>query len=99
MGGLLTDPQAPIALLDEKWFYKRNRRRKLKDLPLDANKEPAGADCRVYNPKAATSRQFPIKAMYIGVIGMPNAERIFDGKILLLRISRSKRLSRATVSE
>jgi hypothetical protein len=67
-------------------------------LPLHENKEAPGADSRVYNPKA-TSRRFPIKVMYMGVVGRPNVERSFDGKILLLRVSRSKRLSRATVSE
>ena len=98
MGGLLTNPQAPIAFLDEKRFYKRNRRRKLKDLPLDEDKEPLGADTRLYSPKA-TSRRFPVKVMYMGVVGSPNQERNFDGKILLLRVSRSKHLSRATVGE
>jgi hypothetical protein len=97
-GHLLSNPHAPVAFLDEKWFYKCNRQRKLKDLPLNADKEPPGADSRVFSPKA-TSRQFPVKVMYMGIVGRPNAERNFDGKILLLRVSKSKQLSRATVSE
>jgi hypothetical protein len=31
-GKRLTDPNANVAMLDEKWFYKTNRRRKLKEL-------------------------------------------------------------------
>jgi hypothetical protein len=96
-GCRLTTPNEPVAFLDEKWFYKRNRRRKLKDLPLDPNLEPAGAD-KLFFPKA-TSRRFPVKVMYMGVVGRPNLEQNFDGKILLLRVSRPKQLSRATGSE
>jgi hypothetical protein len=86
-GKILTDPEVPVAMLDEKWFYKRNRRRRLKVLPLGGG-EPEGAD-RVSRPKA-TSRRFPVKSMFLGVVGRPNEEHNFTGKILLERVSKTE---------
>jgi hypothetical protein len=67
------------------------------DLPLDPILEPAGAD-KLFYPKA-TSRQFPVKVMYMGIVCRPNAEQNFDGKILLLRDSKPKQLTWAMGSE
>ena len=44
---LLTDTLANIEMLDEKWFYTTNRRRKIKTLPLGGN-EKEGDDKVTY---------------------------------------------------
>ena len=36
---ILTDEKAPVAYIDEKWFYTTNRRQKLKKLPLGEDEE------------------------------------------------------------
>ena len=72
VGRILSSSNNPVAILEEKWFYKLNLRRKLKDLPLDPTLEPAGAD-KLFYPKAI-SQQFPVKVMYVGVVGRPNTE-------------------------
>ena len=49
-------------------------------------------------PKA-TSRRYPVKIMYMGVVGRPRPEHNFDGKILLLRVSEPRQLKQATSNE
>jgi hypothetical protein len=95
-GAILTDPYAPVAMLDEKWFYKRNRRRKLKDLPPAPGETIQGS--KISRPKAR-SRRFPVKSMYMGLIGRPNKTYGFDGKILLIRVSEERELKQATTNE
>jgi len=95
-GRRLTDTSANVAMLDEKWFYKRNRRRKLKELP--ANESENSEDCKLKRPKA-TSRRYPVKIMYMGVVARPRPEHNFDGKILLLRVSERRQLKQATANE
>ena len=80
----LTNPFIVVAHLDEKFFYTANRRRKIKKLPLGKLETPG--DENVIMPKML-SRRFPIKAMFMGVVGCPIPHRNFDGKILLEIVS------------
>ena len=87
---LFSDPTVPIAFLDEKWFYTTNRRKSLKHLPKVASEtlvEP-------YKRPSIRSRRYPVKVMYLGVVAAPRSEYSFDGRILLERVSRRKKLSR-----
>jgi len=68
--------------LDEKWFYTTNRRRKVKRLPRGEDEEE-GVDF-IPQPKVR-SRRFPVKAMFMGVVGRPIPEKQFDGKIHMER--------------
>jgi len=85
-----------VAMLDEKWFYKRNRCRKLKELPPIEGKDPES--CKLKRPKA-TSQRYPVKIIYMGVIARPRPEHNFDGKILPLRVSDVRQLTQATSNE
>ena len=67
-GGRFLDIKFPVCYLDEKWFYTSTRRKKLKHLPRHKN-EPIGVDV-LKRPKCR-SRRFPIKIMYLGVVGRP----------------------------
>ena len=82
---LLTDKFANVAILDEKWFYTTNRRRKIKRLPLGGNEKEG--DDKVKHPQMRSSR-FPIKSMFMGVVGRPRPDKFFDGGILLERVSK-----------
>ena len=42
------------------------------------------------------SRRFPIKTMFMGVVGRPIPHRDFDGKIFMERVSRTKLVATAT---
>ena len=84
---LLTEKNAHVTYLDEKWFYTTNRRRKIKKLPRAAD-EDEGAD--YYSQPKVRSRRFPIKAMYMGVVGRPIPEKNFDGRVHLERVSQTK---------
>ena len=75
--GLLTNPLAHVAYIDEKWFYRTNRRRKIKKLKL--GKYEAEGDDFISHPKML-SRRFPVKSMFMGVVGRPVPHRQFDGK-------------------
>lgn len=92
---LLTDPTKPVGMLDEKYFYTTSRRRKLKILPLGEGEEP-GAD-KIDRPKTL-SRRFPIKAMFMSVVGRPRPEHGFDGKIFIERVSKTKTITRSTAN-
>ena len=63
---MLTDKFANVAMLDEKGVYTTNRRRKIKRLPLSGNEKEG--DDKVKNPQVR-SRRFPIKSMFMGVVG------------------------------
>ena len=77
--------------LDEEWFYTTNRRRKIKRLPLGPNKKP-GNDF-IPQPKIG-SQLFPVKSMFLPVIGCPRKEKGFNGKILLEQVSKTVTISR-----
>ena len=93
----LTDPNIAVCFADEKWFYTTNRRKTLKVLPLteeekgrNSNKVP-----RYSRPKIR-SRRYPVKVMYFGIVAAPVEDRNFDGRVYLKRVSRRKKLTRAT---
>ena len=90
---LLTDLLKPIAYLDEKWFYTTNRRQQIKKLPQGKD-EPEGADF-VVQPKVR-SRRFPVKAMFMGVVGRPVPSKNFDGLIHLEQVSKSVKVKKLT---
>ena len=83
--GLLTSVFTPVCYIDEKWFYRTNRRRKIKLLPL-GNSEREGDDA--YSHPKMLSRRFPIKSMFMGVVGRPCPHRQFDGKIFWKELVR-----------
>ena len=89
------DEDFPVCYLDEKWFYTQTRRRKLKLLPRAKHESP-GVEF-VKRPKTR-SRRFPIKIMYMGVVGRPRTvgERHFDGRIMLERISKTETVKKRT---
>ena len=90
---LLTDEEAPVAYLDEKWFYTTNRRRRVKKLPRGPDEEE-GID--FVPPQKVLSRRFPVKAMFMGVVGRPIKTKNFDGRIHLERVSKTVVVSRLT---
>ena len=91
--GLLTNPLAPVCYIDEKWFYRVNRRRKIKHLPLVEGEEN---NITVAQKGKMISRRFPIKTMFMGVVARPIPHRRFGGKVLMERVSTTKRVKKAT---
>jgi hypothetical protein len=94
-GGIFLDEACPVCYLDEKWFYTITRRQKLKVLPRGRH-EAAGANF-IRRPKTR-SRRLPIKIMYLGVVGRPRTVngRRFNGRILLERVSRNRKVVKRT---
>ena len=80
------DRDCPKAFLDEKWFYTMSRRKNLKMLPKG---ETEGGE-PIYKRPTIRSRRFPVKVMFLGVVGCPNEDRDFDGRIFLKRISERR---------
>ena len=93
---LLTDPNIPVASLDEKWFYTTNRRRKIKYLPKGPHEREEDVDTS--HPKII-SRRFPVKAMFLGVVARPQVRNNFNGKILLERISQQEKVKRNSTNQ
>ena len=91
--GLLTCLYNPVTYIDKKWFYRTNRRRKVKLLPIGKH-ESKGDDAYIH-PKML-SRRYPIKFMFMGVVGRPIPHRGFDGKIFLERVSKTKYITMCT---
>ena len=91
--GLLTNPFEPVTYIDEKWFYRQNRRRKIKWLPK-GEKERGNIE-KAEKPNML-SRRFPVKTMFMAVVGRPIPHRNFDGKIHIERVSKSRILTSAT---
>ena len=85
--GQLTNPYTPVAYLDEKWFYRVNRRRSLKVLPTGLNEEKGMGEIK--RPKML-SRRYPIKTMFLGVVCRPIPHRNFNGKIHLEHVAKNK---------
>ena len=90
---ILSDPTAPVAFLDEKWFYTTNRRRKIKKLPTDVTEV---GNIQVYQLPWIRSRRFPTKVTFMGVVACPQPRYNFDGRVYLHRVSQTKRLARAS---
>ena len=93
---LLTNENAPVVYIDEKFVYTTNRPREINKLPI-GHRESAGADFTP-TPKIR-SRRFPIKAMFMGVVARPQPHRNFDGKIFLRRVSTQKKLKRNVTNQ
>ena len=89
----IKDPQVPFAFLDEKWFYTTNRRRKIKVLPQGENEQIAPD---ALNLPKIRSRRFPVKVMFLGVVAAPNEDHNFDGRIMMKRISKRRKTTRAS---
>ena len=89
---LLTDPNAPVTYLDKKWFYTTNRRRRIKKLPHHPDEE----EFDLPPPPKVLSRRFPIKAMFMGVVGRPIPARQFDGRVHMERVSEMKVVQKLT---
>lgn len=62
-------------------MYTTNRRRKVKKLPL--GKYKTAGDENVIMPKMMFC-QFPVNAMFVGVVGHPLPHRNFDGKVFIM---------------
>ena len=91
--GLLTNPFSPVCFIDEKWFYRVNRRRAMKVLPKNACEND---DIVVMKKSKMLPRRFPIKTMFIGVVARPIPHRSFNGKIFMERVSKTKCITSAT---
>lgn len=83
-----------MAFLDEKWFYTTSRRRKMKLLPKGEHEE---ATPKYRKPKIR-SRRYPVKIMYLGVVGNPQHDEEgkinFDGRIFMKRVSKVEKAGR-----
>jgi len=49
-----------------------------------------------YNRPKIRSRRYPVKVMYLGVVACPLDEHDFDGRIFLKRVSRRRKVTRAS---
>ena len=74
--------------LDEKWFYITSRRRKMKLLCAQAGESEEHVSDKV--PTTRSRRFFPVKSMFLGVVSNPIHLKNFDGKILLICVSRTE---------
>ena len=66
--GLLTCTLTSLAFLDKKWFYRVNRRRRSKYLSF--SESDSGHKESVSKTKIL-SRRFPVKTMFMGIVGRP----------------------------
>ena len=92
---LLTNIDAPVTYLDEKWFYTTNRRRRIKKFPRGKHKEE-GVD--TYTQPKVRSRRYPVKSMFMGVVGRPNPAKNVNGKIHMERVSETKEVKKLTTN-
>lgn len=90
---VFSDPSAPVAFLDEKWFYTTNRRQQMKVLPTAANEIGI---MTAYRAPRIRSRRHPAKVMFLGVVACPQLANNFDGRVCLHRVSKTKILSRSS---
>ena len=63
---MLTDKFANVAMLDEKWFYTTNRRRKIKRLPLGDNEKEG--DDKVQHPQMRSRRELLVDQNQIKIL-------------------------------
>jgi hypothetical protein len=94
-GDIFINEEIPVCYLDEKWFYTTTRRKRLKFLPRHSS-EPIGVDV-LKRPKCR-SRRFPIKIMYLGVVGRPKTVdgKNFNGRIMMERIGKTVPVKKLT---
>lgn len=90
---VLSNPSAPVAFLDEKWFYTTNRRHQMKILPALTIER---GNVTAYRAPHIRSRRHPAKVMFLGVVACPQSAHNFDGKVCLHRVSKTKVLARAS---
>ena len=76
--GSLTCKYSPVAYIDDTWFYKVNRRRAMKLLPKGKHETDKKGETKLTK---MLSRRFPVKTMFMAVVGLPLLHRYFDGKI------------------
>lgn len=67
---LFTEPNIPVAFMDEKWFYTTTRLKKIKTLPKGSGEIKMVG----YRYPQSVNWQFPVKVMYFGCVACPNAE-------------------------
>lgn len=67
--------------LDEKWFYLESRREKRKLLPQQPGETEEEA---AHEHVSCQNRRFPLKRMYVGVVGEPLPDQGFNGKVCLI---------------
>lgn len=91
---LIADDEVFYCFLDEKWFYCRNRRKKVKFLPPQPGEKSYHIDEMNKSVLRVISRRFPTKVMYMGVVSKPDPAHNFDGKIELLRVSEEREYKR-----
>ena len=89
---LLVNETSPVTYLDEKWFHTTNRRRKIKRLPKIAGEE----EIKDLPQPKVRSRRFPIKTIFVGVVGQPLPEKQFDDRVHLERVSEKKEIKNLT---
>ncbi len=85
------DAEFPVCYFDKKLFYTVTRRCRIKFLPKCEHEEE-GADF-IVRPKTR-SRRIPIKVMYLRVVGRPCADKGFNGRILLERVSEERTIQK-----
>ena len=51
-----------------------------------------------YSHSKMLSRRFPVKSMFMGVVGRTIVHRNFDGKIFLKRVSKKKFIAMCTAN-
>jgi len=88
--------QKYYCFLDEKWFYIRSRRKKMKILPLGPHEAEGAADIPI---ERESSRRHATKVMVLGVIADPVDEHNFDGKVYFTRVARNRKLKKTTYSD
>ena len=75
-----------FCFIDEKWFYIITKRKKRKYLPPHPTEDPDD----VFEPaRKIRSRRYPTKVMFMGIVAPPNEEMLFDGKIMMKRVSKN----------
>ena len=84
LGFAHTHKQAPVAFLDEKWFYTTLRRQTCMLLPKGNNEEVEP----IYMSPKILFRCYPVKVMYMGVVANPQLEHGFEGLIFMKRVSK-----------
>ena len=100
---ITTDPNIPVAYLDEKWFYTATRRRKIKMLPLSDEELSSPNLASIHASEASPkirSRRHPVKVMYLGVVGRPMKDETkdvdFNGRIMIKRVAREQKVEKLT---
>ena len=100
---IATDPNIPVAHLDEKWFYTAARRRKIKMLPLSDEELSSPNLASIHASEASPkirSRRHPVKVVHLGVVGRPMKDETkdvdFNGRIMIKRVAREQKVEKLT---